>query len=641
MSIVKREYMQYLLKCLRLFLVSLPLIVFSLIACNRQEGPTKTNSNLEATATQTFDVYKDASNSSLYHADSTTTNSSYTGTLKEVVEDAVDELNSDGGGKIAFRAGMFNLGSDFFLIREVDNIIFEGKGIDVTIIKNSSNASKDTEPFNFGKSNNITIRGLTVLAGGSPRNTSDAIDGDDANNWLIEDIKIGESRGCAVIVDGKGEGQTANGNIIRNCIIDGVPNGGIQLLASSNNLIENCTITNITDGKGIAINKSSSVADQPNKPSNDNIIRNNTIENTAEEGIRVRGGSRNTITGNSVKNSSSDGIKIDTGAGIACNDNIIGANTSTNNDKYGLNINSATCKRTVVQNNNNFTGNGSGKINDDGTDTIYESGEDIEPPTAPQNLTATNVQANQVTLSWDASTDNVGVTRYDIYRNNLRVAQVNSLTTTARIKKVNGSTTTYTDRTVVANASYRYRVRAKDAAGNRSSRSNRVNVTTPPTSTSTMHTFTPVADTTIRISDRDRNYGNGPTLEVDGDSKKDTLLRFRVTDVGTSSDNIQKAVLRLYATNGSPFGGKFVQVNNNTWKESTVTWNNAPPANGISLGSLGDVDAGQWYELDVTQLISGDGRFSIRISSSNSNGADYASRENSNGKAPKLIVTTN
>ena len=42
---------------------------------------------------------------------------------------------------------------------------------------------------------------------------------------------------------------------------------------------------------------------------------------------------------------------------------------------------------------------------------------DTQPPTAPTNLTAT-ASGNQVSLSWTASTDNVGVTGYLVYREN-------------------------------------------------------------------------------------------------------------------------------------------------------------------------------------------------------------------------------
>src|SRR5690606_25358114 len=39
------------------------------------------------------------------------------------------------------------------------------------------------------------------------------------------------------------------------------------------------------------------------------------------------------------------------------------------------------------------------------------------PPSTPTNLKATNVTATSVTLAWNASTDNVGVTGYVVARN--------------------------------------------------------------------------------------------------------------------------------------------------------------------------------------------------------------------------------
>ena len=41
---------------------------------------------------------------------------------------------------------------------------------------------------------------------------------------------------------------------------------------------------------------------------------------------------------------------------------------------------------------------------------------DATPPSTPANLTATAVSSSQIDLSWDASTDNIAVTGYNIYR---------------------------------------------------------------------------------------------------------------------------------------------------------------------------------------------------------------------------------
>ncbi|HAF28623.1 MAG TPA: peptidase M4 [Bacteroidales bacterium] len=89
---------------------------------------------------------------------------------------------------------------------------------------------------------------------------------------------------------------------------------------------------------------------------------------------------------------------------------------------------------------------------------------DTEAPTAPANLTASNVTTSSVDLNWTASTDNIGVTGYDVYKNGTYLA-----------------TTTNTNYSVVglsAATTYSFYAKAKDAAGNISAASNTVNVTT-------------------------------------------------------------------------------------------------------------------------------------------------------------------
>jgi hypothetical protein len=84
---------------------------------------------------------------------------------------------------------------------------------------------------------------------------------------------------------------------------------------------------------------------------------------------------------------------------------------------------------------------------------------DTQAPTAPANLAFTQPQAGQIRLTWNASTDNVGVTGYDVFANG-------SLRTT-----VTG--TTYTD-SQPDGLRVTYHVIAKDAAGNQSPASNSV-----------------------------------------------------------------------------------------------------------------------------------------------------------------------
>ncbi|MEZ0391083.1 MAG: PQQ-dependent sugar dehydrogenase [Pseudobdellovibrionaceae bacterium] len=76
---------------------------------------------------------------------------------------------------------------------------------------------------------------------------------------------------------------------------------------------------------------------------------------------------------------------------------------------------------------------------------------DTQKPTVPTGLQG-SVNGTTVSLRWNASTDNVGVTGYEIYRNNLRVGSV--------------STLTFTDSGLSANTTYSYAVAARDAQGN-------------------------------------------------------------------------------------------------------------------------------------------------------------------------------
>lgn len=103
-------------------------------------------------------------------------------------------------------------------------------------------------------------------------------------------------------------------------------------------------------------------------------------------------------------------------------------------------------------------GNQSGNSN---TVTRRADTGDTQAPTAPANLALTEPATGQIKLTWTPSTDDEGVTGYDIYANNqLR-------------KSVGGDVTTYTDNQP-ASANVTYFVRAKDAAGNQSGDSNSV-----------------------------------------------------------------------------------------------------------------------------------------------------------------------
>ena len=100
------------------------------------------------------------------------------------------------------------------------------------------------------------------------------------------------------------------------------------------------------------------------------------------------------------------------------------------------------------------------------------------PPTAPANLVATAASSGQIDLAWDAATDDVGVTGYDLERCNGA-----SCSPFAQIAATSGTGTLFSDTSVAASTSYSYRVRATDAASNLSGYSNITTALTPAPST--------------------------------------------------------------------------------------------------------------------------------------------------------------
>lgn len=90
--------------------------------------------------------------------------------------------------------------------------------------------------------------------------------------------------------------------------------------------------------------------------------------------------------------------------------------------------------------------------------------DDQQKPSTPQALNASAVSKNSLTLFWQASTDNVAVKQYQIYRNGQKI------NTTAL--------TSFADSGLTPETTYRYQVVAEDTSGNLSDKSQEFSVTT-------------------------------------------------------------------------------------------------------------------------------------------------------------------
>ncbi|CAH0119726.1 DNRLRE domain-containing protein [Paenibacillus sp. MSJ-34] len=126
-------------------------------------------------------------------------------------------------------------------------------------------------------------------------------------------------------------------------------------------------------------------------------------------------------------------------------------------------------------------------------------GEDRQPPSAPTNVTAAAMSGTQVYLSWSPSTDNVGVTGYEVFRNGDLAAETTG--------------TFINDTGLNPDTTYSYYVKAKDAAGNRSAPSSTVTVATLSDSGSTP-VCTNALNSTAAIQNAMKNASPGDVIAI-------------------------------------------------------------------------------------------------------------------------------
>jgi len=140
-------------------------------------------------------------------------------------------------------------------------------------------------------------------------------------------------------------------------------------------------------------------------------------------------------------------------------------------------------------------------------------GADAVPPSAPSGLTASARTSTSISLTWQPSTDNVGVTGYEVFKDGVPAAS-----TTGTNAVIQG---------LAPNTQYRFAVRARDAAGNLSAFSSEL-----------------LASTTVDTGSGDTTAPTAPTgLTSTGKTSTTVSLVWNA-----SADNVGVASYEVYAS---------------------------------------------------------------------------------------------
>ncbi|MDN3691862.1 endonuclease [Chryseobacterium tructae] len=172
---------------------------------------------------------------------------------------------------------------------------------------------------------------------------------------------------------------------------------------------------------------------------------------------------------------------------------------------------------------------------------------DTQAPTTASGLTVSSKTSNSISLAWNASTDNVGVSGYNVYMNGSLKTTVSS--TSATISGLNPSTT------------YSFYVVAKDAAGNSSSNSSTVSGTTnagttTPSTDCTNENFESIP--TGSSSYATQTWSNGGISWTATDSRTDQTINNKAITVRSgslTSGNSTNGIGSLTVTTQLKFSG--------------------------------------------------------------------------------------
>lgn len=147
--------------------------------------------------------------------------------------------------------------------------------------------------------------------------------------------------------------------------------------------------------------------------------------------------------------------------------------------------------------------------------------------------------------------------------------------------------------------------------------------------------FPAIADAFVDQTQPAINWGSYPYLYVRSTLSgqgKSTYLKFSVSGL---QGVVQSATLRIQAATFLATS-RLYWLQTTSWAENTITWQNAP-LDMILQRPLGGVAQGMWQEIDVTDIVQGNGLYTLGLTSGDQPSQAYYSRES--GSVPTLVVT--
>lgn len=252
---------------------------------------------------------------------------------------------------------------------------------------------------------------------------------------------------------------------------------------------------------------------------------------------------------------------------------------------------------------------------------VITTGSDPTPPAQITGLSAGSPTSSSVALSWSTTTDNVGVTGYEVrYRTDgVNITDANWGTSTpaspqpTATPKLNPNTENFTVTNLSSNTAYKFAVRARDAAGNLSTTSANASATTttgtnPPASKITGFTKGAVTNTTVaftwtaptnsglptdhyeiryRTDGNDVTDGNWSSSTAASPQPSGTPTSFTVSNL--TANTTYKFSIRAYDSDG-----QFSPASDN---QTATTTNTTPPPSGCT----------KTVETQYTQVYGGSG----------------------------------